>query len=128
MRVNLCQEFDPAKPDSEQIERILARRASLKGPRLRANCVKIFLDGAYGSHTVYLLEPYSDDSARWGSGKPFVAPERLAELVSRLDAAGLQVHMHTEGDGPCMQRSMPLRRHSDATVSVTTATRLPICA
>lgn len=99
MRVNLCQEFDPAQPDTEQLERFLARRASLKGPRLRANCVKIFMDGAYGSHTVALLDPYSDDSARWGRGKLFVAPERLAELVSRLDAAGLQVHMHTQGDG-----------------------------
>jgi predicted amidohydrolase YtcJ len=49
MRVNLCQEFDPAKPDTEQIDKFLARRASLKGPRLRANCVKIFMDGAYGS-------------------------------------------------------------------------------
>jgi predicted amidohydrolase YtcJ len=99
MRVNLCQEFDAGKPDSEQIERFLARRVSLKGPRLRANCVKMFMDGAYGSHTVALLEPYSDDSARWGRGKLFVAPERLAELVSRLDAAGMQVHMHTQGDG-----------------------------
>ena len=99
MRVNLCQEFNPARADAEQIERFLARRAGLAGPRLRANCVKIFLDGAYGSHTVALLEPYSDDPARWGRGKPFVAPERLGELVSRLDAAGIQVHMHTQGDG-----------------------------
>jgi hypothetical protein len=99
IRVNLCQEFDPAKPDAEQLERFLARRASLKGPRLRSNCVKIFMDGAYGSHTVALLDPYSDDPVRWGRGKLFVSPERLAELVSRLDAAGLQVHMHTQGDG-----------------------------
>src|SRR5256885_9039785 len=51
-----------------------------------------------------LLEPYSDDSARWGRGKLFVAPERLAELVSRLDAARLQVRSeeHTsELQSPC---------------------------
>jgi predicted amidohydrolase YtcJ len=99
LRVNLCQEFDPAKPDAEQLEKFLAQRAALQGRRLRANCVKIFMDGAYGSHTVALLEPYSDDPERWGRGKLFVSPERLAVLVSRLDAEGLQVHMHAQGDG-----------------------------
>jgi hypothetical protein len=99
LRVNLCQEFDPAKPDAEQLDRFLTQRAIFQGKQLRANCVKIFMDGAYGSHTVALLEPYSDDPEHWGRGKLFVSPERLAELVSRLDAEGLQVHMHTQGDG-----------------------------
>lgn len=99
MRVNLCQEFDPAKPDAEQLERFIAQRTALQGRQLRANCVKIYMDGAYGSHTVALLEPYSDDPERWGRGKLFVSSARLAELVSRLDAEGLQVHMHVQGDG-----------------------------
>jgi predicted amidohydrolase YtcJ len=61
--------------------------------------VKIFLDGAYGSHTVLLLQPYSDEPKKFGKGKLFVDQGRLNLLVTRLDAAGFQVHMHAIGDG-----------------------------
>jgi predicted amidohydrolase YtcJ len=49
------------------------------------------------AHTLALLQPYSDDPA-FGKGSLFVDQERLNRLVSRLDAAGFQVHMHTQGD------------------------------
>jgi predicted amidohydrolase YtcJ len=45
-----------------------------------------------------LLEPYSDDK-KFGKGKLFVEQERLNRLVSRLDAADFQVHVHAQGDG-----------------------------
>lgn len=80
-------------------EYFLRQRAALAGRRLRATCVKILLDGAYGSHTLVLLQPYSDDPNRYGRGKLFVDQERLNRLVTRLDAEGFQIHMHTRGDG-----------------------------
>ena len=98
-RATLCQLYRPSESDDAQFARFVAQRASLAGRRLRAGCVKIFLDGAYGSHTVVLLEPYSDDPRRFGSGKLFVEPQRLDALVTRLDAAGFEVHMHAIGDG-----------------------------
>jgi predicted amidohydrolase YtcJ len=99
IRANLCLPFNPAENDDAQISAFLAQRTQLAGRRLRATCVKIFLDGAYGSHTVVLLQPYSDDPKRFGSGKLFVEQERLNHLVARLDAADFQIHMHTQGDG-----------------------------
>jgi predicted amidohydrolase YtcJ len=99
IRANLCQPFNPAEDDDAQIRAFLAQRTAFAGRRLRAACVKIFLDGAYGSHTVVLLQPYSDDPQRFGKGKLFVEQDRLNRLVTRLDAAGIQVHMHTQGDG-----------------------------
>jgi predicted amidohydrolase YtcJ len=98
-RTTLCQLYRPSESDDAQFKQFVAQRAALEGRRLRAGCVKIFLDGAYGSHTVVLLQPYSDAPRRFGSGKLFVEPERLDRLVTRLDAAGFQVHMHAIGDG-----------------------------
>ena len=65
---------------------------------MHAPCVKFVQDGAYGSHTVALLQPYSDEPEKFGHGTLFVEPERLKRLVTRLDAAGFQVHVHAEGD------------------------------
>ncbi len=98
-RTNLCLAHDPAEDDDAQIRSFLAQRAELAGRRLRAGCVKLFLDGAYGSHTVVLLEPYSDDPERYGRGELFVDQSRLDRLVTRLDAEGFQVHAHAQGDG-----------------------------
>jgi predicted amidohydrolase YtcJ len=99
VRANLCQLFRPAEDDDAQIQRFIAQREALAAGRLHAGCVKIFLDGAYGGHSVALIEPYSDDPAKFGRGKLFVDPQRLNRLVTRLDAAGFQVHMHAIGDG-----------------------------
>ena len=98
-RVCLCQLYRPRKDDDAQIREFEAQRTALAGRRLKAGCVKIFLDGAYGSHTVVLLQPYNDEPGRFGKGKLFVEAERLNRLVTRLDAAGFQVHMHAIGDG-----------------------------
>jgi hypothetical protein len=99
IRANLCLPFDPTKNDDAQFRSFLAQRNALAGRRLRATCVKFFLDGAYGSHTLVLLQPYSDDPKKYGKGKLFVDQERLNRIVSRLDAVGVQIHMHTQGDG-----------------------------
>jgi predicted amidohydrolase YtcJ len=97
--VHLCQLYRPTEDDDAQIREFEAQRATLAGERLHAGCIKIFLDGAYGSHTVVLLQPYSDEPGRFGTGHLFVEPGRLNRLVTRLDAAGFQVHMHAIGDG-----------------------------
>jgi len=98
VRANLCMPFRPTEDDNAQIEAFIAQRELLPGPRLTANCVKIFLDGAYASHTLALLAPYSDDP-RYGSGSLFVDAARLNRIITRLDAEGFQVHLHTQGDG-----------------------------
>jgi hypothetical protein len=97
-RATVCQSFDPALDDERQLIDLAGRRKAFTDTSIDANCVKIILDGAYGSHTVALLQPYSDEPDKFGYGKLFVEPERLARVVSRLDAAGFQVHVHALGD------------------------------
>lgn len=99
LHARLCLPHAPEKDDAAQITGFLAQRAALAGKRLRADCVKLFLDGAYGSHTVVLLEPYADQPERFGRGTLFIPQDRLDRLVTRLDAEGFQVHLHAQGDG-----------------------------
>lgn len=99
MRVRICQWFDPAGADEAQVHTAIRWREVFAKTKVDAGCVKIVLDGAYGSHTVALQEPYSDEPEKFGTGKLFVDSERLRGVVTMLDAAGFQVHIHTLGDG-----------------------------
>jgi predicted amidohydrolase YtcJ len=72
------------------------RDGSLEADLLDADCVKIVLDGGYGSRSVALLKPYAIPGL--GTGTLFVEPARLNALVTKLDALGFQVHVHAIGD------------------------------
>lgn len=98
MRIHLCLYFDPAGDDDAQVRQFVELRRQLAGTAVHADCVKFVLDGAYGSHTVALLQPYHDEPEKFGRGVLFVEPARLKKLVTRLDAEGFQIHVHAEGD------------------------------
>lgn len=84
----------------EQVGELVERSA--RGPvgRLRGNSVKIMQDGVLETYTGAMIEPYLDRDGRPSDnrGISFVDPIELREHVTRLDAAGLQVHFHAIGD------------------------------
>jgi predicted amidohydrolase YtcJ len=58
--------------------------------------IKTFTDGSLGGHTAKLSEPYAD--APDETGQWVVDPDELEALVTKADAAGLQVTAHAIGD------------------------------
>src|SRR5580693_3612400 len=67
-----------------------------RSPRLAADSVKIWADGGMSSRTAaihgsYPVPPY-------GSGIMYFAPDELTTMVAELDAHGLQVCIHAQGD------------------------------
>lgn len=58
--------------------------------------VKLFADGALGSHGALLHRPYCDRPA--SSGLALMEPGELALAAQRVHAAGLQVAIHAIGD------------------------------
>jgi predicted amidohydrolase YtcJ len=76
--------------------------------RVRTGGIKTFVDGSIGSRTARLSEPYADSPATEtdthdgtndeGRGEWVTPPDELAELVERVDDAGLQMTMHAIGD------------------------------
>src|SRR5580692_4820733 len=84
----------------EQLPDILGRRERGRGPRFRANTVKIMQDGVAENFTAGMLDPYQDPVGchEHGSGLSYVDPVALLGYVSQLDALGFQVHLHAIGD------------------------------
>ncbi len=58
--------------------------------------LKLFLDGALGSRTAWMLEPYDDDGA--STGIRTLSPDALDDLVRRAAALGLPCFVHAIGD------------------------------
>jgi predicted amidohydrolase YtcJ len=77
--------------------------------RVRTGAIKSYTDGSIGGRTARLSEPYADtdagDETETGSGDAdenrgewVVPPADLADLVERVDDAGLQMTTHAIGD------------------------------
>jgi predicted amidohydrolase YtcJ len=81
---------------SDDFEKLLARRTEVAGPRLKADAIKIFVDGVLEGETAALLEPYLTRPGY--SGSITMPAADLNAAVTRFDAMGLQVHMHAIGD------------------------------
>ncbi|GAC1618063.1 MAG: amidohydrolase [Candidatus Acidiferrum sp.] len=65
-------------------------------PWLKTGALKMVEDGALGSRTASLLEPYSDDPAT--SGILIMDPEKLKIMAIERDKAGFQLAFHAIGD------------------------------
>jgi predicted amidohydrolase YtcJ len=85
---------------SDQIPELVERRAAGGPGRFRPTTVKIMLDGVAETFTAAMLEPYEDGCGckTNNDGLDFVDPVGLKEYVTKLDAAGFQVHFHALGD------------------------------
>ncbi|MBS0388820.1 MAG: amidohydrolase [Proteobacteria bacterium] len=82
----------------EQIDRIKRLRSEYASALVDPGTVKIMQDGVLENYTGVLLQPYLKKPGNV-RGIPMVEPELLKEAVTRLDAAGFQVHFHAIGDG-----------------------------
>lgn len=87
---------------AEQIPELEDRRRTFTHGKFRPTSVKIMQDGIPENRTAALLDPYlTPGGCRCGGeerGLSFVDPTRLPDYVTRLDAAGFQVHVHAIGD------------------------------
>jgi predicted amidohydrolase YtcJ len=85
---------------ADQVDELVERSATGSHGRLRANSVKIMLDGVLETFTGAMLDPYLDREGRptTNRGIDFVEAEPLREHAAMLDGAGLQVHFHAIGD------------------------------
>jgi predicted amidohydrolase YtcJ len=65
-------------------------------PWLKTGALKAFVDGAMGTRTAAMLEPYSDDPST--SGILTSEPEKLQAMAIERDRAGFQLAFHAIGD------------------------------
>jgi predicted amidohydrolase YtcJ len=84
----------------EQIEPWLAMREQGAVGRFAVTSVKLMLDGIVENFTAAMSAPYLDGTGNptSNSGIDFIAPDVLADVVTRIDALGFQPHFHAIGD------------------------------
>jgi predicted amidohydrolase YtcJ len=81
----------------DAIKHVLELRAKFGGKNLHFNTIKIHLDGLAEVMTARMLAPYAiGESSRGGI---LFDTERLVGFLLRLDQAGIDLHVHTVGDG-----------------------------
>jgi predicted amidohydrolase YtcJ len=101
-RVRLAQHIEPVL-DAQALARVLQVAARFQGdPLIRADAVKIFLDGTleYPYQTAALIEPYlnADGTPTTRDGGSYYRKEDLDRVVAAVDHAGLGIHVHAIGD------------------------------
>ncbi|QPC91125.1 amidohydrolase [Mesorhizobium sp. INR15] len=64
---------------------------------LSSGMVKVFYDGVLDSWTAVMVEPYAD-RADW-VGEPLFTPQQFIDLAVAVDKRGLQIAVHSIGDG-----------------------------
>lgn len=72
----------------------LGLRTGFGDERLRVGHLKFFTDGAMGSRTAWLTEPYLDADC----GIPLTPIKEIAKAIDRAEKAGLSVAVHAIGD------------------------------
>jgi predicted amidohydrolase YtcJ len=94
----------PSDDSDEAVARLVAASKVLDvDPHfLHSGVVKVFADGVmeFPAQTAAMLSPYLDAEGNptTSVGELYFDPERFARLVTKLDAAGLAVHVHAIGD------------------------------
>lgn len=79
----------------EQLAGYVAMRDATRGQLLYYGFAKAILDGTIDAGTAFMLEPF----AGGGNGTPMMSQAELNRAVAAYDKAGLQVALHTIGDG-----------------------------
>ena len=103
-----------------------ARGDSFAADMLRVRTVKLYVDGALGSHGAALLEPYADEPGN--SGLPQMDAAELRRRATEVMRAGYQVATHAIGDagtGWCSTPTPP--RSPDRETACATASNTHRC-
>jgi predicted amidohydrolase YtcJ len=101
---------------------------------LSSRLVKVFYDGVLDSWTAVMVEPYAD-RPDW-VGEPLFTPQQFIDLAVAIDKRGLQIAVHSIGDGAvravldgyqAAQKANGRRdsRHRVEHIEVTTAADVP---
>ncbi|MER9403086.1 amidohydrolase [Mesorhizobium caraganae] len=101
---------------------------------LSSGMVKVFYDGVLDSWTAVMVEPYAD-RPDW-VGEPLFTPQQFIDLATAIDKRGLQIAVHSIGDGAvravldgyeAAQKANGRRdsRHRVEHIEVTTAADVP---
>ncbi len=104
-RVRACIAYGKMLGKGMEFDDVVNHRQIYARPRLKADCVKVFMDGVpTESHTAAMIDPYASGSTDVDKdparvrGLLLVPPAELNPLVARLDKMGITMKFHSVGD------------------------------
>ncbi|CAN7671033.1 amidohydrolase [Mesorhizobium caraganae] len=118
----------------DMLEKASAMAERYDSEWLSSGMVKVFYDGVLDSWTAVMVEPYAD-RPDW-VGDPLFTPQQFIDLAVAIDKRGLQIAVHSIGDGAvravlngyeAAQKANGRRdsRHRVEHIEVTTAADVP---
>ncbi|WP_027165094.1 amidohydrolase [Mesorhizobium sp. WSM3224] len=81
----------------DMLEKASRMAATYNSEWLSSGMVKVFYDGVLDSWTAVMVDDYADRPG-W-RGEPLFSPEHFAEVAVEADRRGLQIAVHSIGDG-----------------------------
>ncbi|PBB93149.1 hydrolase [Mesorhizobium sp. WSM3864] len=81
----------------DMLEKASRMAAAYNSEWLSSGMVKVFYDGVLDSWTAVMVDDYADRPG-W-RGEPLFSPEHFAEVAAEADRRGLQIAVHSIGDG-----------------------------
>ncbi|MDR1033632.1 MAG: amidohydrolase [Bifidobacteriaceae bacterium] len=100
LRMRIANTIKPGATPDEAIE-IVRNTQKEDSDMVAGGTIKMFYDGVTESGTAFMTEPYLE-AAGMGKGwygEPIWDKATFDNMVAKLDAAGIQVHVHAIGDG-----------------------------
>lgn len=94
-RIKIPFHFKPSMALS-MLDRASEMAESFNSDYITSGMVKFFYDGVIDSGTAVMIEPYADDG---GNGDPLFKEEHFRAAVAEADRRGLQIAVHSIGDG-----------------------------
>ena len=80
---------------TEAIEETKRWNREFNTEHMKVHTLKIFMDGTMKIHTAAMMEPYEGTDV---AGMTMFNAEETADLIKKLNEAGMDLHVHTVGD------------------------------
>ena len=93
--VDGCYVISSAREVEEGLKELRRMNREYNTEHLKVHTLKIFVDGTLKLHTAAMVDPYADTPEK---GITALTKEEFAELLKKLNEAGLDLHLHTVGD------------------------------
>ena len=91
-----CYVITQPRQVPEALEELKRFERRFDTDHLKVHTLKIFNDGTLKIHTAAMVTPYEDTHEK---GTAAFNKEQIADLLLRLNEAGLDLHLHTVGEG-----------------------------
>ncbi|WP_321815620.1 MULTISPECIES: amidohydrolase [unclassified Paraburkholderia] len=96
LKLRVVGSYAALGPVEDPVGTLVEYRAKYQSPLVKAQALKLFLDGTEANHTAYLLAPYADRPHT--CGEPTMPIDQFKQYLLQADKERIDVMVHCVGD------------------------------